>query len=267
MKTPKIVGIVNITEDSFSDGNRFLAAEDAVAHARLLIDDGADVIELGPASSHPDAALVPDEEQIQRLAPVLAALEALSVPLSIDATRPAVQRFALARGVALINDIQGFPDPNMYVDLATSRVKLVVMHSVVQGDKAGYIDTDPATILEAIQTFFEHRVADLTKQGVSRDNLILDPGMGFFLGTDSETSLAVLRGFGALKEHFALPVMISVSRKSFLQKITGRPVESVSAATLAAELFAAEKGADYIRTHEPGPLRDALSVMDRLRGN
>ena len=266
MKTPKIVGIVNITEDSFSDGSLYLAADDAVAHARQLINDGADIIELGPASSHPDAALVPDDEQIKRLTPVLDALVDLSIPLSIDATRPAVQRFSLAQGVAQINDIRGFPDPHIYADLAASGAKLVVMHSVVRGEKAGRVDTDPAAILSTIQTFFEHRVEDLTKQGLSRNNLILDPGMGFFLGTNPETSLAVLKGFGEIREHFNLPVMISVSRKSFLQKIAGRPVESISAATLAAELFAAEQGADYIRTHEPGPLRDALSVIERLRG-
>ena len=263
-KTPKIVGIVNITEDSFSDGGRFVNAEDAIAHARTLIDDGADVIELGPASSHPEAKTVPDEVQIARLTPVLKALRDTGTPLSVDAATPAVQRHAMSRGATFINDIRGFPDETVYDDLAASGCTLVLMHSVVQGDKAGYVDTDPATIIDTISAFFETRLSALQTGGVAQSNIILDPGMGFFLGTDPEVSLTVLRQTSTLKERFELPIMVCVSRKSFLQKITDQPVTDVGAATLAAELFAAHQGADYIRTHDVRALKDALSIESAL---
>jgi dihydropteroate synthase type 2 len=138
------------------------------------------------------------------------------------------------------------------------------MHSVQARGRANKIDVAPDEIFERVRTFFEARIVDLTRAGIARERLILDPGMGFFLGSRPETSLRVLRQLGRLKAEFQLPLLVSVSRKSFLRALTGRDVAQISAATLAAELFAIRQGADYIRTHDPAALKDALRVLETL---
>ncbi len=264
MPATKIVGIVNITEDSFSDGGRFLSAANAVAHAKQLASDGADIVELGPASSHPSAGLVRDADQIARLAPVFDALEGTGIQISVDATKPAVQRYAVSRGAGFINDIRGFPDDSIYAELARAACRLVVMHAVSGGETATRTSADTSAIYDTVVDFFETRVSKLEAGGLRRENLILDPGMGFFLGTNPEASLTILSRMGELRRHFSLPVMVSVSRKSFLRKIAGQPIEEIGPATLAAELFAFRQGVDYIRTHDVKALRDALAVANRL---
>ncbi|MGD0143331.1 MAG: dihydropteroate synthase [Rhizomicrobium sp.] len=261
---PKLLGIVNITEDSFSDGGRFLAPDAALAHARSLLQDGADILDLGGASSNPDAKPVPPDVEISRLAPVVAALRTERRSLSVDSFSLAVQRWAIGEDVDFLNDVQGFPQEELYPELAAARAKLIVMHSVQGIGRATRITVAPSEILNYVLTFFDARISALAKAGVSRERLILDPGMGFFLGADPEASFAVLRGLPALKSAFGLPLLVSVSRKSFLRALTGRPPQEAGAASLAAELFAIDQGADYIRTHNPGALRDALLVRKRL---
>jgi len=255
----KILGIVNITEDSFSDGGKYLAGDAAIAHARKLAKD-ADILDLGAASSNPDAKPVAAEVEIQRLAPVVESLKTDGRSVSIDTFAPEVQRWALAQGVDYLNDIQGFPEERLYPELAASSAKLIVMHSVQERGKATRIDVPSGEILDRVRRFFGARLAALTKAGIGRERIILDPGMGFFLGSDPETSFTVLRALAALKGEFGLPVLVSVSRKSFLRKITGRDPADAGAASLAAELFAAAQGADFIRTHDPKALRDGWAV-------
>jgi dihydropteroate synthase type 2 len=262
----KILGIVNITEDSFSDGGKYLSADAAIAHARALAMN-ADILDLGAASSNPDAVAVPPNVEMTRLAPVAAALKQDGASVSIDSFAPEVQRWALEQDVDYLNDIQGFPDAALYPALAASRAKLIVMHSVQERGKATRMDVSPAEIVSRIERFFEHRIAALTNAGIARERLILDPGMGFFLGSDPQTSFTVLRAIGALKDKFGLPVLVSVSRKSFLRKIAGRPPAESGAASLAAELFAMRQGADYVRTHDPAALKDGLAVWLALTGN
>lgn len=264
MSSVKIVGIINVTQDSFSDGGQFLAPRDALAHAAQLRLDGAQIVEFGPASSHPDAQPVSGDEQITRLEPLFDALDGSGAEIAVDATLPAVQRHAMARGARILNDIKGFPDPEIYGDLAQTACQLVVMHSLTRGETATLEESDPARIFDDVVRFFDRRIAALTSHGIARERLILDPGMGFFLGTNAEASLAVLRRTGELRHRFDLPVMISVSRKSFLREITGRSVDEIGPATLAAEIFAVQEGADYIRTHDVKALRDAIKVLDRL---
>lgn len=256
----QIFGIVNITEDSFSDGGRYLAADAAIAQARKLRTEGAGVIDLGAAASNPDAIAVPPKEEIARLEPVVAALKAGGTPVSVDTFAPETQEWALGQSVDYLNDIHGFPDASLYPRLAKSGTKLVVMHSVQEHGRATRVETDPKTVLSRIETFFDRRIGALTAAGIARERLIVDPGMGMFLGTDPEVSLAVLRGLPQLKSRYGLPLMVSVSRKGFLRRIARRPVAQIGAATLAAELFAADNGADFIRTHEPAPLKDGLSI-------
>lgn len=265
MRRPLLVGIVNITADSFSDGGRFLDPAAAIAHARRLAAEGADIVELGAASSNVAAGPVSPDEEIGRLDPVLTALADSGATLAVDTCRAEVQRFVLSRGVAYLNDISGFPDPAMYPALAASACRLVVMHAAGGAGRAAPLDLEAGEVWRRVAAFFAERVERLEDAGIARERLVLDPGMGFFLSRRPEASLHVLARIGRLKQMFGLPVMISVSRKSFLGAITGRqsPGER-GPATLAAELFAAARGADYIRTHDPAALRDALTVTAAL---
>ena len=265
MARPLIVGIVNITADSFSDGGRFLQPEAAIAQARRLAASGADIIELGAAASNVASDPVPPHEEIDRLAPVVAALAGSGVPLSVDTFQPEVQRFALASGVAYLNDIRGFAEPAIYPELAAATCRLVLMHAVASGGRAQRIDLAAEAVWRRILAFFADRIARLETAGIARRRLILDPGMGFFLSTQPEASLRALAGIAALKQRFGLPVMVSASRKSFLAALTRRGTAGeLGPATLAAELYAAARGADFIRTHDAGALADGLAVSAAL---
>jgi dihydropteroate synthase type 2 len=267
MTRPLIVGIVNITADSFSDGGRFLEPGAAIAHARALAGGGADIIEFGAAASNVAAEPVAPEEEIRRLTPVIGALAGSGIPLSIDTFQPEVQRFAIAHGVDYLNDIRGFPGPDLYPELTEATCRLVVMHAIdAGGGRAQRHDLAPEEVWQNIEEFFADRLARLKQAGIARERLILDPGMGFFLSTRADASLRVLAQLPRLKQAFGLPVMISVSRKSFLAAITGREAPTDRGpASLAAELYAAAHGADLIRTHNPAALRDALIVTTALK--
>jgi len=265
----KILGILNITADSFSDGGKYLAPEAALAHAAALANDGADIIDIGAASSHPEAQAVAADVEIARLAAVVPALKEQGLSLSIDSFSPLVQRWALAQNVDYLNDIHGFPDPALYPELAASTARLIVMHAVQESGVAVRTDVPPGEIWDRILAFFDGRIAALEKAGVARDRLILDPGMGQFVGRDPENSLIVLRRLPELRARYGLPLLVSVSRKGFLRKIVNRPPPESGAArlhaeSLATELFAAGQGADYIRTHTPGALADALKVLKSI---
>ena len=265
MAHPGIFGILNVTGDSFSDGGRFLDPAAAVAHARRLAADGADVVDIGAAASNVAAEPVSAAAEIGRLEPVIAALAGSGIAVSVDSFQPETQRYALARGVDFLNDIQGFPDPALYPALAAAACRLVVMHAVHGRGRAQQVELDAASVWDRIDTFFAARIAALEGAGVARSRLILDPGMGFFLSIRPEASLRALAGIGRLRARFGLPVLISVSRKSFLGAVTGRTQAAErGAATLAAELFAAAEGVDFIRTHEPAALCDGLAVMRAL---
>jgi dihydropteroate synthase type 2 len=260
----QILGILNITSDSFSDGGQYLEPGAAIFHARAMAQSGADIIDIGAASSHPDASPVAPETEIARLAAVIPALKEKGLLLSIDSFAPEVQRWALAQGIDYLNDIRGFPDTTLYPDLAKSNAKLIVMHAVQERGVAIRTDVPSAEIFDRITGFFDARIQALTAAGIARERLILDPGMGQFLGTDPENSLIVLRRLPELKARYGLPLLVSLSRKGFLRKLVNRPPLEAGSASLAAELFAEANGADYIRTHAPGSLRDGLKVLKRI---
>ena len=261
----KLLGIVNITEDSFSDGGKFLGTDDAIAHAVKLARNGADIIDLGAASSNPDAKQVKSEVEIARLAPVVAALKKGGILISVDTFAPEGQRWAIGQGVDYLNDVRGFPFADLYPDLAASPAKLIVMHSLEGLGPATRVAIEPSEIFDRVVRFFDERFGALERAGVARDRLILDPGMGLFLGTRREASFEILRRLSELKARFGLPVLVSVSRKSFLRTFLDRPAEEAGPASLAAELYAAlVQGADFIRTHNPAALRDALAVWGVL---
>jgi dihydropteroate synthase type 2 len=222
------------------------------------------VIDVGAAASGPKAKPIDAEEELRRLSPVLEAFRERTELLSVDSSNPAVQLHALAFGVAYLNDVTGFPDASIYPDLARARCKLVIMHTMT-GAFAARRKTAPGEAMASAERFFDSRVAALTDAGVARSRLVLDPGMGLFLGDDATPSLEVLRGVGKLRRRYGLPLMISVSRKSFLRELTGRALAERGPATLAAEIYAVTRqGAEYVRTHDPGALLDALRVLERL---
>lgn len=261
---PRLVGVVNITEDSFSDGGRFLAPEAALAHARRLRSEGADIIELGPAASNPDAARVTADEERRRLAPVMEPLISEGIPVSVDSFLPQTQRFALGHGAAYLNDIHGFSQRHLYEALAATDCRLIVMHSVQRRGLATKVATNPSQVLASIDRFLTARLGALRAAGIEQERLIIDPGLGYFLGSNPEPSLAVLAGIRRLKVRFGVAVLVSPSRKSFLRTITGRDIPDIGPASLAAELYAAWQGADYIRSHDVAALHDALTVHNAI---
>jgi dihydropteroate synthase len=261
---PTIIGIVNITEDSFSEGGQYLDADRALEHGLELRTDGADIIELGAASSGPDAKEVAPEEEIRRLEPLVAKLNQQGVSVCVDSFQPATQRWCINHGIAILNDVEGFAHPEMYADLARATCGLVLMHSVQGRARPRRLSQEPDAVVAGMYRFFETRLKTMEAAGIDRHRVILDPGMGYFLGSNPEPSIRALREITKLKDRFELPVLVSVSRKSFLGAITGRPVSERGSATLAAEIFAAVQGVDYIRTHDARALNDAITVLQAL---
>lgn len=264
----EIIGIVNITRDSFSDGGRFFTPERAIAHARQLMADGAALVDLGAESTHPDAEDVPAEEEIARLTPVLQALRQDGVRVCVDTYKPAVMRAVLKLGAEIINDVTGLRDPEAVAAVRDSAARVILMHSTAASARAERLDVDPAAIVSRIVEFFESRIAELEAAGIGRQRLILDPGMGFFLGRSPAVSLAVLRDLDRLTA-LGLPLCVSTSRKSFIGGVLGtsagaRPVEQRGAGTLATELWAAQHGVQFIRTHDVRALRDALTMWTAI---
>src|SRR5262249_40293718 len=204
------------------------------------------------------------EVEIARLESVVPELKAKGLSLSNDSFASDVQRWALRQNVDYVNDIHGFPDPSLYPELAKSNTKLIVMHMVQPRGVAVRTDVPSSEIFGRVTSFFDARIKALTDAGIARDRLILDPGMGQFLGTDPENSWIILRRLPELKARYRLPVLVSLSRKGFLRKLVNRPALESGAASLAAELFAEAQGADMIRTHAPGPLRDGLKVLKHI---
>jgi dihydropteroate synthase len=261
---PTVIGIVNITEDSFSDGGLYLSPDNAQEHAFQLHTDGANIIELGAASSGPDAKEVAPDEEIRRLEPLVAKLTEQGVSLCVDSFQPTTQRWCINHGVAIINDVEGFAHPEMYADLASATCGLVLMNAVQGRARPSRLFQEPDAVVAGMYRFFDTRLKAMEAAGIDRHRVILDPGMGYFLGSNPEPSIRALREIPELKDRFELPVLVSVSRKSFLGAITGRPASERGSGTLAAEIFATVQGVDYIRTHDGRALNDALTVLHAL---
>ncbi|MEY4674466.1 MAG: hypothetical protein RL148_2250 [Planctomycetota bacterium] len=256
----QVYGVLNLTRDSFSDGGLYLETDKAVEHGLQLLADGADVIDVGAQSSHPDAHDVPADEEIQRLVPVVDLLLTSGARVSIDTTKPLVMLAMQQFGVHVINDVNGMRDPQAVAAVAAGRCEVVVMFSRSPDARAHRVHGATEGLLDTMCAFFADRVQVLEAAGVKRERIVLDPGMGFFLGDTPEPSLHVLRHLRELRERTGMRVMAAPSRKSFLGAVTGRGVHERGAATLAAELWAVDQGVDAIRTHDVRALKDALAV-------
>jgi dihydropteroate synthase len=262
----RILGILNVTPDSYSDGGRFLDVDRALEHGLRMAADGAAMIDVGAQSSHPDAADVPTKTQIERLEPVISGLAAKGVRVSVDTHQPEVARAALEFGACAVNDITGARTPGMLGLLAGSGCGLILMHSTSREARAEKQERGfTLDWIERLTLFFRERLAECARAGVDRERIALDPGMGFFLAGEPGPSFEVLRRVHELRS-FGLPLCVGLSRKSFLGAALGREVAERGAATLSAELWCAEQGVEWIRTHDVRALSDALRTRASIRG-
>ena len=252
-RRPLVMGVLNVTPDSFSDGGRFIDPKLAIRQAQRMIAEGADIIDIGAESTRPygGAEPVSSEEELARLAPVLPAVVKLKTPASIDTMKAGVAAWALDQGAAMVNDVWGLQrDPAMADIVSEHDMPVVIMHNREAADPA--ID-----IIADVQAFFQRSHAQAERAGIARDCIVLDPGIGF--GKTVAHNLALI---ARLSEIVALgrPVVIGTSRKSFLGKLTGRDVHQRLYATIATNVLAYERGARIFRVHDVGPLHDALTV-------
>ncbi len=261
LERPLVMGILNVTPDSFSDGGHFVRIATALAHAQQMIEEGADLIDIGGESTRPGASPVSLEVELERVLPVIEALRKLNVPLSVDTYKPDVMRAALAAGADMINDIWGFRQPQALEAVAYSTCGLCVMH--MHGEPQTMQRTSISQdVITEVGEFLQQRMAALQAVGVNRERISLDPGCGF--GKTVEQNYALLAHLAKLAP-LDVPLLIGVSRKSMLGVVTGRPAEQRVAASVAAAVCAAERGARIIRVHDVGPTVDALKVWQAMQ--
>ncbi len=257
---PRIMGVVNLTADSFSDGGRWLEPRAAIAHATRLVEEGADLLDLGAESTRPGAPPVPAGLELERLRPVLRALADLGVPLSVDTRKPEVMRAVLDEGADMINDVAGFRSEAAIDAVRTGSAACCAMHML----------GDPLTMQQApvyrdvvreVRDWLAGRVGALQHAGVDPARIVVDPGIGF--GKSLEHNLALV---ARLPEAVpgGVPVLVGVSRKSMIGAITGRPVGERLPGSLAAMLAAVARGARIVRVHDVAATRDALAVHDAI---
>jgi len=250
------MGIVNVTPDSFSDGQKYLAADHAVAHAQDLVAQGADILDIGGESSRPGAEPVPLDTELQRLLPVIEGLRSLDVPISIDTFKPEVMRVVLDAGADIINDISGFRTAAAREIVAQSQCGLCIMH--MQGEPRTMQQNPVYDDLKAqIRDFLFQQVQALRALGVSDQRMILDPGLGF--GKTVQHNYTLLRDFKQL-DIDGLPWLIALSRKGMIGQVTGRSVDERMVGSIAGMLAAVARGAAVVRMHDVAAARDALSV-------
>ncbi len=249
---PAVMGVLNVTPDSFSDGGQFITPESALAQARRMIAEGADIIDIGAESTRPYGAQpISDEEERQRLQPVLGDVVALGLPVSIDSMKSAVVGWALGAGAAIANDVWGLQrDPGMATVIAEHKATVIVMHNRDRADPA--ID-----IIRDIEAFFARSLDIAARAGIPGSHIVLDPGIGF--GKTPEQSMTVLARLDELRE-FGLPLMIGASRKRFISIIMPSEPQQRLGGSIAAHVLAMRRGARIIRTHDVSETVQALRV-------
>ena len=254
---PRMMGVVNVTPDSFYDGGRHADPAAAIAHGRRLAQEGADLLDIGGESSRPGAAPVTGEEELARILPVLEALADLRLPLSVDTTKPEVMRAALAHGAAMINDVTALAAPGALELVAASEAAVCLMH--MQGSPRT-MQADPvyADVVGEVREFLAARAGACVSAGIARERIVIDPGFGF--GKTVEHNFTLLARLGEIAA-LGPPVLAGWSRKSSLGRITGRAADERLAASLAAAVLAVQRGARIVRVHDVAATRDALAVL------
>lgn len=256
---PAVMGILNLTPDSFSDGGRFQAFDAAIAHAKSMVVAGGDIVDIGGESTRPSATPVPEAQELARVADVLGALaDLVDVPLSIDTSKAAVAARAIESGAAVINDVWGLQkDPDMAAVAAETEAALIIMHNREEKDER-------VDILADIRRFFDRSLALAAKAGIPKEVIILDPGIGF--GKTSRQNVEAVARIPDLKA-YGLPILVGASRKAFLGSLTGDGIEATLIGTVAANLVAAAAGASIFRVHDVAEHVAALRIFHSMHGN
>ena len=260
---PQVMGVVNVTPDSFSDGGLFLDAERAIAHGRELAAEGADWVDVGGESTRPGAEEVPADEERRRTEPVVRALAEEGVRVSIDTSKLAVAEAALDAGAGMVNDVTALAAEPQLADLCADRdCEVVLMH--MQGTPRT-MQEEPTydDVVDDVKAFLAERLELATSRGIAEERVRLDPGIGF--GKTLEHNLELLRRLGELTE-IGRPIVVGTSRKSFIGKITGREVDERLGGTIASCVVAYSNGAEMLRVHDVAPVRDALLVAGAVLG-
>jgi dihydropteroate synthase len=263
LRRPLLMGIVNATPDSFYDGGRHGSADEAIAHAHRLIDEGADIIDLGGESTRPGAAPVAAEEELRRILPVLEAVRGVGVPVSVDTRQPKVMRAALAAGAAMINDVNALRAPGAIDELVGTDASICLMH--MQGEPRT-MQSAPryADVAGEVTAFLKARIEACTAAGIDRRRIVIDPGFGF--GKRLQDNLDLARALPSLAA--LAPVLVGFSRKAMIGALTGRAAaEDRLVGSVAAALWAARQGAAILRVHDVAATRDALAVWRQLDGD
>ena len=257
----RLMGIVNVTPDSFSDGGLFLDPERAVEHGLRLAAEGADILDVGGESTRPGAAAVDAEEELARVAPVLEGLREAGLPLSIDTSKAEVARAALDGGAEIVNDVTALRfEPELAALCAERGCGVVLMH--MQGDPRT-MQENPTydDVVDDVKSFLAERIEFATGEGIVEERIWVDPGIGF--GKTAEHNLELLRRLGELRD-LGRPIVVGASRKSFIGKLTGRDVTDRVGGTIAANVLAAKAGAEVLRVHDVAEGRQALQVADAI---
>ncbi|MFZ6870973.1 dihydropteroate synthase [Undibacterium sp. Di27W] len=256
-----VMGVLNITPDSFSDGGKYLHLESAIARAEQMIEDGVDIIDIGGESSRPGSAPLSLDEELGRVMPVIYALRDCGIPLSIDTYKPQVMREALLAGVDMINDIQGFRSPEAVAAVQNSDAALCAMH--MQNTPVDMqVSPEYADVNQEVTAFLRERLAAFAQAGIEAERICLDPGFGF--GKTQAHNIAMFRHLPELQQELGLPVLVGVSRKSMIGAITGKAAPQRMAGSIAAALLAKQMGANIIRVHDVAETVDAYKVWDTL---
>jgi dihydropteroate synthase len=257
------MGIINVTPDSFSDGGLYLDADVAIAHGRELVEQGADILDVGGESTRPGAAAVPADEEVRRTEPVVRALAADGATVSIDTSKVAVAKAALDAGAEIVNDVTALAAEPELADLCGERgCGLVLMH--MQGTPRTMQD-DPAydDVVDDVKAFLAERIELAVSRGVAEERIWVDPGIGF--GKTVGHNLELLRRLGELRD-LGRPILIGTSRKSFLGKLTGREAGERLGGTIASNVLALMRGAEIFRVHDVRAVREALVVAEAVLG-
>lgn len=257
LATPCVMGVLNVTPDSFSDGGRFLDAGAAVAQARRMAEEGAAIIDIGGESTRPGAQAVGEEEERRRVLPVVEAIAGkLPVVVSVDTSKPGVMRAAIDAGAGMINDVRALQSPGALEVIASSRVAVCLMH--MQGEPRT-MQAQPryADVVREVGEFLGARVAACREHGIARERLVIDPGFGF--GKTLEHNLALLASLDQFTNR-QLPVLVGLSRKSMIGTILGRPVEDRLHGSLALAVVAVMRGARIVRAHDVAATVDAVRI-------
>lgn len=257
---PLIMGVINITPDSFSDGGHYFDPDRALDHARRLVEAGADILDIGGESTRPGSLPVDLDEELRRVMPVLEKLALLPVPVSVDTCKPEVMRRAVDAGAAMINDINALRAPDALNVMAGASSAVCLMH--MRGEPRT-MQQDPhyQDVVAEVSAYLAERVLAATQAGIARNRIVVDPGFGF--GKTAQHNLTLLRELRRF-EALGLPLLVGLSRKSVLGRITGRSPPERDAASAAAALLAVQRGAAIVRVHDVAATHDALQVLNAV---